>query len=119
VPAVLSALGPKTAVVPKMLVEPKTRVEPKSGLTFIHIPAGSFHYGCEPQDTQCDSEEKPGRTVNVGAFWLGKTDVTAGAYLLGATTPRTETYSYDRLLRLTGMPLCTSRSAMAEAAALL
>ena len=56
------------------------KVEPKSGLEFVHIPGGSFHYGCEPQDTQCDNDEKPGRTVSLSTFWLGKTDVTVEAY---------------------------------------
>jgi TolB-like protein len=56
------------------------KVEPKSGLAFIRLPAGSFHYGCEPQDSKCESDEKPGRTAAVRGFWLGKTDVTVSAY---------------------------------------
>ena len=57
-----------------------TRVEPKSGLEFVNIPGGSFHFGCEPQDTQCYDNEKPGRAASVRAFWLGKTDVTVAAF---------------------------------------
>lgn len=58
----------------------KIRVEPKSVLAFVYLPAGSFHRGCEPQDTQCDGDEKPGRTATVSAFWMGKTDVAVSAY---------------------------------------
>jgi formylglycine-generating enzyme required for sulfatase activity len=57
-----------------------TKTEPKSGPEFVRLPGGTFHYGCEPQDTQCLDEEKPGRSVTVAPFWLGKTDVTVAAY---------------------------------------
>jgi len=57
-----------------------TKVDPKSGLEFVHLPGGTFHYGCEPQDTHCQKDEKPGELVKVGPFWLGKTAVTVGAY---------------------------------------
>ena len=57
-----------------------SRVDSKSGLAFVHIPGGAFHFGCEPQDSACDDDEKPGREVAVGSFWLGKTDVTVAAY---------------------------------------
>jgi formylglycine-generating enzyme required for sulfatase activity len=40
-------------------------VEPKSGLGFIALPGGTFHMGCEPQDSGCYDDEKPGRTVTV------------------------------------------------------
>lgn len=58
----------------------QVKTEPKSGLEFVYIPAGSFHFGCEPQDQNCGKDEKPGRSVSVRAFWLGKTDVTVAAY---------------------------------------
>jgi hypothetical protein len=57
-----------------------TKVEPKSGLTFIHLPGGTFHYGCEPQDTQCFDTEKPGKSVTGQPMWMGKTTVTVAAY---------------------------------------
>lgn len=58
----------------------QVEIEPNSGLPFVYIPAGSFHYGCEPQDPKCNADEKPGHSANVSAFWLGKTDVTVAAY---------------------------------------
>lgn len=69
----------------------QTKVEPKSGLEFVYLPGGTCHYGCEPQDTQCESDEKPGRSVIVQPFWMGKTTVTVAAYAkcvsAGACTP--------------------------------
>ncbi len=56
------------------------RVEPKTGLLFAYIPGGSFHLGCEPGDSWCQDVEKPGRTIVIGSFWLGKTEVTEAAY---------------------------------------
>lgn len=56
------------------------RVEPKSELEFVYLPGGTFHYGCEPQDTQCAGDEQPGKTVTVQPFWLGKTTVTVASY---------------------------------------
>jgi len=56
------------------------QVEPKSGLEFVYIPAGTFHFGCEQQDQECRANEKPGTSVSVPAFWLGKTHVTVAAW---------------------------------------
>ncbi len=58
----------------------KTKHNSKSGLEFVYIPSGKFHFGCEPQDPQCDDDEKPGRDESVSGFWLGKTDVTVAAW---------------------------------------
>lgn len=54
--------------------------EPKSGLEFVALPGGTFHFGCEPQDAQCADNERPGRRATVQPFWLGTTDVTVAAY---------------------------------------
>jgi iron(II)-dependent oxidoreductase len=56
------------------------KTDPISGLTFVFIQGGTFHAGCEPQDTQCDDEEKPGREVTLTGFWLAKTETTVAAY---------------------------------------
>lgn len=58
----------------------QNRIEPKSGLEFVHMPAGTFHFGCEPGDSQCDGDEKPGKDVAVKAFWIGKTEVPVVAF---------------------------------------
>jgi formylglycine-generating enzyme required for sulfatase activity len=56
------------------------KVEPRSGLEFVYLPGGTFHLGCEPQDTRCEPDERPGRPVTVAALWMGRTDVTVAAY---------------------------------------
>jgi|GEM_PF-1113470 len=58
----------------------QTKAEPKTGLTWVWMPSGSFHYGCEPQDTQCDSDEKPGQRRSVEGFWMMQTETTVAAY---------------------------------------
>ena len=51
------------------------------GLGYVWIPAGSFEMGCAPGDTGCDAREQPRRRVVVErGFWLGRTEVTVGAY---------------------------------------
>lgn len=55
------------------------RTEPLTGATWVLMPSGTFHYGCEPQDTECESEERPGRTEQVDGFWMMQTEVTVDA----------------------------------------
>jgi formylglycine-generating enzyme required for sulfatase activity len=56
------------------------RTDPVTGLELVALPGGTFHYGCEPQDGDCGDDERPGRKVDVGPMWLGKTEVTVEAY---------------------------------------
>ncbi len=58
----------------------QARREPKSMEEYLFIPGGTFRLGCEVRDTACFDNEKPGRSATVEAFWLGKTEVTQGAY---------------------------------------
>ena len=47
----------------------------------VSVPAGRFWMGCnEEVDTECWDDEKPGRTVEVAAFQIDKTEVTVAAY---------------------------------------
>jgi formylglycine-generating enzyme required for sulfatase activity len=57
-----------------------TRSDPASGLEFVYVEGGSFHFGCEPQDADCSDDERPGRRVEVASLWVGKTEVTVEAY---------------------------------------
>ncbi len=57
----------------------ETQAEPKSGLDFVHLPGGTFHEGCEPQDSACGGDETS-ETSTVAPFWMGKTDVTVAAW---------------------------------------
>jgi len=56
------------------------RFESTSGLAFVRIPAGSYMRGCNDGDPECDSDEKPARSVYVSEHWLGKTEVTVDAF---------------------------------------
>ena len=54
----------------------------KVGITWVSIPGGTFRYGCEPHDTACHPNEKPGQSTSVQPFWLMQTEVTISAYRL-------------------------------------
>lgn len=56
------------------------RARQLSGLDFIFIEGGSFHYGCEARDLDCSADERPGRQASVASMWLEKTEVTVDAY---------------------------------------
>jgi formylglycine-generating enzyme required for sulfatase activity len=58
-----------------------TRRNEKDGLEYVFVPAGTFQMGCVPQDSKCDEDEKPRHPVTLSrGFWIGKTEVTVGAY---------------------------------------
>jgi formylglycine-generating enzyme required for sulfatase activity len=60
---------------------PKTWDNPQDGQTYVWIPAGSFTMGCSPGDDQCRDDEKPAHLVKIDkGFWIGRTEVTIGAY---------------------------------------
>jgi len=70
----------------------RTRTNTNDGLTYQWIPAGSFSMGCSKGDQACDKQESPPRRVSISTgFWLGKTEVTVGAYkkYVRASTDRT------------------------------
>lgn len=47
----------------------------------VRVPAGRFFMGCnEAVDSDCFSDEKPGRKLDVSAFQIDRTEVTATAY---------------------------------------
>jgi formylglycine-generating enzyme required for sulfatase activity len=47
----------------------------------VFVPGGPFVMGCNEQvDAECDEDEKPSRTVEVGPFWIDKTEVTVASY---------------------------------------
>ncbi|AKU90074.1 formylglycine-generating enzyme family protein [Vulgatibacter incomptus] len=55
-------------------------VEPKSELAFVRIPGGTFMQGCATGDADCFDYEKPPQLMEVGAFSMGKTQVTVVAF---------------------------------------
>lgn len=47
----------------------------------VRVPGGNFYMGCnETVDSECQSDEKPGKTVHVAGFRIDTTEVTVAAY---------------------------------------
>lgn len=58
------------------------------GLVYVWIPPGTFQMGCSTGNNECNFWEKPAHTVTITrGFWMGRTEVTVGAYkrFAGAT----------------------------------
>ena len=47
----------------------------------VAIPAGSFNMGSPPDEPFREEDEGPVKTVNIGAFWMGRVEVTWDEYL--------------------------------------
>jgi formylglycine-generating enzyme required for sulfatase activity len=59
-----------------------TKENPRDSLKYVWIPPGTFDMGCSPGDSECNYDEGPLHRVRIkSGFWLGQSDVTAGAYL--------------------------------------
>jgi formylglycine-generating enzyme required for sulfatase activity len=71
--AALLDLGPPT--------RREVRENPNDGLKYVWIPSGSFMMGCSRGEKKCFADEKPSHQVTMSkGFWIGQTEVTAGAY---------------------------------------
>ncbi|MBY0399183.1 formylglycine-generating enzyme family protein [Myxococcota bacterium] len=47
----------------------------------VLIPAGDFYMGCNDLvDRECDEDERPGRKVSLGAYFIDRTEVTTASY---------------------------------------
>ncbi|MCL4233073.1 MAG: SUMF1/EgtB/PvdO family nonheme iron enzyme, partial [Deltaproteobacteria bacterium] len=44
------------------------------------IPAGAFVMGCDPDDPECDTDEKPAHPVRLRAFFIDRYEVTNAQY---------------------------------------
>jgi eukaryotic-like serine/threonine-protein kinase len=56
-------------------------VNARDGLPFVWVPAGRFTMGCTPGDDKCNPKDLPPREITLArGFWLGRTEVTVGAY---------------------------------------
>ncbi len=61
--------------------EPARAVPPPPPPGMVAVPAGDFYMGCnEAVDTECDADEKPGKTVHADGFFIDLTEVTVAAY---------------------------------------
>ncbi len=59
----------------------KAAAKSKGGGSMVTVPGGSFFMGCNQSvDSECDDDEKPGKTVEVAAFKIDKTEVTVAQY---------------------------------------
>ena len=70
---------------------PGRRIHPKTGIELIRIPAGPFLYGSSEADKMAIDNEKPQRTVDLPAYWIGRTPVTNAEFarFVAATGHRT------------------------------
>jgi formylglycine-generating enzyme required for sulfatase activity len=67
---------------------PGTRIG-KDTQEYVWIPPGSFEMGCVPGDSNCADCEKPRHRVTLSkGYWMGRTEVTVGAYLLFTAATR-------------------------------
>jgi eukaryotic-like serine/threonine-protein kinase len=57
-----------------------TWTSPVDGMVLVSVPAGEFLMGATDADSQADSSEKPQHKVYLDAFWIDRTEVTAGQY---------------------------------------
>jgi formylglycine-generating enzyme required for sulfatase activity len=56
-------------------------VNARDGMPFVWVPPGRFTMGCTPGDDKCDPRDLPSREIAIArGFWLGRTEVTVGAY---------------------------------------
>jgi uncharacterized caspase-like protein len=56
------------------------RIEPKTGLRFVRLRSGTFHFGHEEGDPMRSQFERDGQDESLDEFWLQETDVTVDAY---------------------------------------
>lgn len=73
-----SAPAPQKA--PPLIHGLVTRREHRTNLEFVRVLDGSAHIGCAAGDSRCRPDEKPPRELGVGGFWIGRTEVTTGAF---------------------------------------
>jgi formylglycine-generating enzyme required for sulfatase activity len=56
------------------------RANSKDDEEYAWIPAGAFNMGCSPGDTECRGEQAWHVVTIAHGFWIGRTEVTVGAY---------------------------------------
>jgi formylglycine-generating enzyme required for sulfatase activity len=64
---------------------PRLKWNARDGLEYVFVPKGKFMMGCVESDKECQQDEKPRHAVSFADdFWIGRTEVTVGAYKLFA-----------------------------------
>jgi formylglycine-generating enzyme required for sulfatase activity len=60
---------------------PDERTNDIDGQRYVYMPAGRFVRGCSPGDEECVASEKPAVEIDITrGFWIGKSEVTVGAW---------------------------------------
>jgi len=54
--------------------------DPVTGMAFVWVPGGCYQMGCGSWTDNCDGDEKPVHEACLDGFWMGRTEVTVGAY---------------------------------------
>jgi formylglycine-generating enzyme required for sulfatase activity len=68
---------------------PRTKWNARDGLDYVLVPKGASAIGCVSGDTACSGDEQPQRTIELTSdLWIGRTEVTVGAYKLFANATR-------------------------------
>ena len=79
----------------------QTWTNPVDGLEYAWVPPGKYRMGCTPGDTNCDPATLPYQDVTIPrGFWMGRTEVTVGAYkrfaeATGRALPRAPSFNRD------------------------
>ena len=73
---------PKRQETPSAPQPGAVKENPKDGLDYVWIPPGTFDMGCVSGDDECYPDEgaSPHRVTITKGFWMGRTEVTVGAY---------------------------------------
>jgi formylglycine-generating enzyme required for sulfatase activity len=64
------------------------RENTKDDEQYVWIPAGTFKMGCLQGDAECQGEQAPHAVTIANGFWMGRTEVTVGAYKRFVATTR-------------------------------
>jgi formylglycine-generating enzyme required for sulfatase activity len=98
--------APAPAPIPKA---PDSAAPPRATVAdYVLVPPGAFEMGCVASDRECQPDEKPSRHVEISrGVWLGRTEVTVGAFreFVSATGYRTTAESDGWSLAFDGRSL--------------
>jgi serine/threonine-protein kinase len=71
---------PAASEIPDCVNAGDTWTSPFDGMTLVCVSHGEFWMGADDTDPEAEANEKPGRFVNLDAFWIDRTEVTNNQY---------------------------------------
>jgi formylglycine-generating enzyme required for sulfatase activity len=90
--------APPAEVTPPTASGAEVKINPRDGQEYVWIPPGRFTMGCSAGDPQCEADEQPVHLVEIrSGLWLGRTEVTAGAYARRAPAANADVGAEERL----------------------